>query len=240
MILGSPSGNLLITVVLLSGAAAFAEDQPRERPRPVSPWFVYEGEDSIERLKPNADLISSISVCGGCPRTDRRRAQAGCDRVLALRRGDCRAMGGGSPVGRGPALKNPRGIRHPNLRLSRSGPQLSAAFRDSIQPPATCLTRLPTFVSSHRRTSATGLVNRQAALRLPSHQSPPLRVLLALLSPRHRHPPGVVKNTFTLPPDTRRLGCNAQVSAPDRRADTRLRSAVKGGRTKFLLTTSRL
>ncbi len=32
--------------------------------RGLAPWFVYQGESSIEALRPNADLLRSISVCG--------------------------------------------------------------------------------------------------------------------------------------------------------------------------------
>ena len=63
-------------VALASGAADELTQVPSEAeaaalPAPkrvVSPWFVYQGEGSIQSLKPNADLISSISVCGGSPK----------------------------------------------------------------------------------------------------------------------------------------------------------------------------
>ena len=39
----------------------------RKGRRCISPWFVYEGETSIERLKTQADIVASISVCGDAP-----------------------------------------------------------------------------------------------------------------------------------------------------------------------------
>jgi len=54
-----------VLLLLLGSSVLQAQDKPA---RVVSPWFVYQGEQSIEQLKPNADIVSSISVCGGCPR----------------------------------------------------------------------------------------------------------------------------------------------------------------------------
>ncbi len=35
--------------------------------RCVSPWIVYRGEDTIDRLRKHADIVASISVCGNAP-----------------------------------------------------------------------------------------------------------------------------------------------------------------------------
>lgn len=79
-----------LLVVLLLGAswpwsAALAETDPAEERgnwqqekdavagrklkskgrRCISPWFIYRGQGSIELLRPNADIIASVSLCGG-------------------------------------------------------------------------------------------------------------------------------------------------------------------------------
>jgi len=36
--------------------------------RCISPWFLYRGEGSIELLRPNADMIASLSIGGSAPR----------------------------------------------------------------------------------------------------------------------------------------------------------------------------
>ncbi|MBN2309530.1 MAG: hypothetical protein JXR94_11195 [Candidatus Hydrogenedentes bacterium] len=46
----------------------YGAEPPAEGKR-ISPWFVYKNEQSIERLRPVADLIDSISVCGDAPAT---------------------------------------------------------------------------------------------------------------------------------------------------------------------------
>jgi len=33
--------------------------------RCISPWLIYRGEQSIEQLRPHADIIASVSLCGG-------------------------------------------------------------------------------------------------------------------------------------------------------------------------------
>jgi hypothetical protein len=61
-------GSAAVVILLLGSAVSGAQYKPGKPTRAVSPWFVYQGEQSIQQLKPNADIISSISVCGGCPR----------------------------------------------------------------------------------------------------------------------------------------------------------------------------
>jgi len=57
-----------LAILILGTALAGGQDKAEKLERTVSPWFIYQGEASIQQLKPNADIISSISVCGGCPR----------------------------------------------------------------------------------------------------------------------------------------------------------------------------
>ena len=66
--IGLICGSAAVLIVLLGSAVSQAQDKPGKSTRVVSPWFVYQGEQSIGQLKPNADVISSISVCGACPR----------------------------------------------------------------------------------------------------------------------------------------------------------------------------
>jgi spore germination protein YaaH len=66
--IGLTSRLAAMLVLILGSVVSQAQDRPGKTARVVSPWFVYQGEHSIDLLKPNADMISSISVCGGCPR----------------------------------------------------------------------------------------------------------------------------------------------------------------------------
>jgi len=50
------------------GVPVHAEGDPDKPKRLLSPWFVYQGDKSIDALKPNADILDSISVCGGAPK----------------------------------------------------------------------------------------------------------------------------------------------------------------------------
>lgn len=59
---------IVLVMLILGTAVSQGQDKPGNPLRMVSPWFVYQGTESIKQLKPNADIISSISVCGGCPR----------------------------------------------------------------------------------------------------------------------------------------------------------------------------
>ncbi|MGC9316853.1 MAG: glycosyl hydrolase family 18 protein [Armatimonadota bacterium] len=57
-----------IAVMAVGMGAVMADGEAANAaPRTISPWFIYQGEASIEALRPHADAVSSISVCGGCP-----------------------------------------------------------------------------------------------------------------------------------------------------------------------------
>ncbi|MCP4641534.1 MAG: hypothetical protein GY851_13915 [bacterium] len=56
----------VIAALVAAPWAGYGEESPANKKR-LSPWFIYQNEASIEQLKPAADLIASISVCGEAP-----------------------------------------------------------------------------------------------------------------------------------------------------------------------------
>lgn len=59
--------TLAAALCLLASSTCLA-DEAAGQARKVSPWFIYQGEGSIDLLRPHAQYLSSISVCGGCPK----------------------------------------------------------------------------------------------------------------------------------------------------------------------------
>jgi len=58
----------LAGLTMASCACGQSEASPSPSGLAIQPWFVYKSEDSIDLLRPQADIIDTISVCGGPPR----------------------------------------------------------------------------------------------------------------------------------------------------------------------------
>ncbi len=58
---------MLGIAILAPGVVVMAQDLGVEAGRSLSPWFVYDGEASIDTVRAHADGLSSISVAGGTP-----------------------------------------------------------------------------------------------------------------------------------------------------------------------------